>query len=91
MVIGLFENALYQRGQAKFQKGDVLILCTDGITESMDTLHEEYGAERLIQTVRSVADRQAADIVSSVGADVARFSRHGTHLDDKVMIVIKVV
>jgi len=91
MVIGLFENVLYERGQAKFQKDDLLILCTDGITESMDTLHEEYGAERLIQTVRSVADRQAADIVSAVGADVARFSRHGTHLDDKVMIVIKVV
>jgi len=91
MVIGLFESAVYERGQAKFQKGDVLILCTDGITESMDTLHEEYGAERLIQTVRSVADRQAADIVSAVGADVARFSRHGAHLDDKVMIVIKVV
>jgi serine phosphatase RsbU (regulator of sigma subunit) len=91
MVIGLFENVLYERGQAKFQKDDLLILCTDGITESMDTLHEEYGAERMIQTVRSVADRQAADIVSAVGADVARFSRHGTHLDDKVMIVIKVV
>jgi len=91
MVIGLFENAHYERGQAKLQKGDVVILCTDGITESMDTLHEEYGAERLIQTVRSAAERPAADIVSTVGADVARFSRHGTHLDDKVMIVIKVV
>ncbi|MBZ5545070.1 MAG: SpoIIE family protein phosphatase [Acidobacteriia bacterium] len=91
MVIGLFENARYQRGQTKFQRGDVLVLCTDGITESMDTLHEEYGTERLVQCVQSVAEQTAAEIVAAVNADVTRFSRHGTHVDDKVMIAIKVV
>ena len=91
MVIGLFENARYERGHTKLQGGDVLILCTDGITESMDPQHEEYGAERLIHCVQGVTDHKAGEIVSCVSTDVARFSRHGTHLDDKVMIVIKVV
>jgi serine phosphatase RsbU (regulator of sigma subunit) len=90
MVIGLFENARYQRGHTKMQRGDVLVLCTDGITESMNTLHEEYGMERLVQCVQSVAEQSAAEIVAAVNADVSRFSRHGTHLDDKVMIVMKV-
>jgi sigma-B regulation protein RsbU (phosphoserine phosphatase) len=91
MVIGLFENARYERGHTRLQGGDVLILCTDGITESMDPQHEEYGADRLIHCVQGVADHKAGEIVSFVSTDVARFSRHGTHLDDKVMIVIKVV
>jgi sigma-B regulation protein RsbU (phosphoserine phosphatase) len=91
IVIGLFENARYERGHAKLQGGDVLILCTDGITESMDPQHEEYGVERLILCVQGVADHKAGEIVSFVSTDVARFSRHGTHVDDKVMIVIKVV
>jgi sigma-B regulation protein RsbU (phosphoserine phosphatase) len=91
MVIGLFENARYERGHTKLQGSDVLILCTDGITESMDPQHEEYGAERLTRCVQGVAERKAGEIVSFVSTDVARFSRHGTHLDDKVMIVIKVV
>jgi len=91
MVIGLFENAHYERGHTRLQGGDVLILCTDGITESMDPQHEEYGAERLIQCVQGVGDHKAGEIVSFVSTDVARFSRHGTHVDDKVMIVIKVV
>jgi len=89
MVIGLFENAIYERGQAKFEPGDVLVLCTDGITESMDAHHEEYGAERLAQRVKEVVEKKAGEIVESVGADVARYSRQGTHIDDKVMIVIK--
>ncbi len=91
MVIGLFENAQYERGHAKFQKGDVLVLCTDGITESMDAQHEEYGSARLMETVRSVAERSAEEIVAAVSSDVARYSRQGTHIDDKVMIAIKVV
>jgi sigma-B regulation protein RsbU (phosphoserine phosphatase) len=90
MVIGLFENVQYDRGNARFQPGDVLILCTDGITESMDAHSEEFGLERLIASVRQAAPHTATEIVSTVGAEVARFSRQGTHIDDKVMIVVKV-
>lgn len=90
MVIGLFENARYQRGQTRLQRGDVLILCTDGITEAMDTFQEEYGMERVVRCAQGVAEKSAADIISEVNADVVRFSRHGTHVDDKVMIAIKV-
>lgn len=89
MVVGLFENASYERGHLKLQSGDVLILCTDGITESMDAKHDEYGTERLIQQVAAFADKTAAEIVEAVSIDVTRYSRTGTHLDDKVMIAIK--
>ena len=41
--------------------------------------------------VEGVAEKSATDIVSAVNTDVVRFSRHGTHIDDKVMIAIKVV
>ena len=91
MVIGLFDTARYQRGHIKLQRADVLVLCTDGITEAMDTFHEEYGMDRVVRTVQGVAEKSATDIVGAVNDDVVRFSRHGTHLDDKVMIVIKVV
>lgn len=91
MVVGLFENPPYERGQKKFESGDVLVLCTDGITESMDAHHEEFGSERLIECVSKNADKNAAEIVEAVNGEVTRFSRHGTHIDDKVMIAIKVM
>jgi len=90
MVIGLFENAQYKRGQLKLQSGDVMILCTDGITEAMDSHSEEYGEERLVECVQRTAQLKAAEIVAEVCTDVARYSRHGTHIDDKVMIALKV-
>jgi len=89
-VVGLFEQAPYERGMEQLLPGDLLVLCTDGITESMDAERNEYGAKRLIERVRMNADQNATAIVEAVRTDVARYSRHGTHVDDKVMIVIKV-
>ncbi len=90
MVVGLFDNVRYNRGQVKFQTGDVLVLCTDGITEAMDAQQEEYGSERLVNCVRSAITQSAAEILTTVNAEVTKFSRMGTHLDDKVMIAVKV-
>jgi len=89
-VVGLFNNVRYKGGQFKLQTGDVLVLCTDGITESMDGEGEEYGTARLTNCVRGVIAQSAGDIVAAVNTDVAAYSRLGTHLDDKVMIAIKV-
>jgi phosphoserine phosphatase RsbU/P len=90
MVIGLFEEAQYERGHVKFQTGDVLLLCTDGITEAMDADSEEFGMERVIASVNQVTDKRAKDIVLKVCDDVTAYSKEGTHMDDKVMLAIKV-
>jgi serine phosphatase RsbU (regulator of sigma subunit) len=68
----------------------VLVLCTDGITESMDREQEEYGPKRLVECVQGNNSQSAAEVVSAVAADVTAYSREGTHLDDKVVIAIKV-
>jgi serine phosphatase RsbU (regulator of sigma subunit) len=91
MVIGLFEDSQYERGHVKFQFGDILLLCTDGITEAMDVQNDEFGLERLITSVSEVTERKAKDIVLKVCDDVTVFSKGGTHMDDKVMLAIKVV
>jgi len=90
MVIGLFENVQFDRGHIKFQPGDVLVLCTDGISEAMNAQSEEYGVARLVASVGQVMDHKAKEIVLTVCNEVTEFSRGGTHMDDKVMLAIKV-
>ncbi|HXW13299.1 MAG TPA: SpoIIE family protein phosphatase [Terriglobia bacterium] len=91
MVIGLFENIEFERGHVKFQTGDILLLCTDGITEAMDAQSEEFGSDRLVASVNQVTDKKAKEIVLKVCDDVTVYSKGGTHMDDKVMLAIKVV
>jgi sigma-B regulation protein RsbU (phosphoserine phosphatase) len=90
-VIGLFENVQFDRGHVKFQTGDILLLCTDGITEAMDVQSEEFGMDRVVTTVTQVPERKAKEIVLKVCNHVTEYSKGGTHMDDKVMLAIKVV
>lgn len=90
LVIGLFPHAEYERGSVKLQPGDVLVCCTDGILEAENAQHEEFGHERLAATVAHHRHKSAQAIVDAVLADVKAFSRTGEHVDDKVLMIMKV-
>src|SRR6516225_9823997 len=46
-VIGLLQHS-YERGVFSHEPGDLLVLFTDGVSESMNARFEEWGEERLI-------------------------------------------
>jgi len=89
-VVGLFPEAEYSRGACQLNPGDVLVCCTDGVTEPCDETEDEYGTERLAQCVTRNRQRGAQAIVQAVLDDVAAFSAGGKHIDDKVLMVLKV-
>jgi phosphoserine phosphatase RsbU/P len=89
-VIGLFPRAEYNRGSASLAPGDILVLCTDGILESMDAKEDEYGNQRLASCIARNRAKNAQAIVEAVLADVNEFARAGDHMDDKVLMVMKV-
>jgi sigma-B regulation protein RsbU (phosphoserine phosphatase) len=91
MVVGLFEDVQFDRGHVKFQPGDILLLCTDGITEAMDMHDEEFGLERLVASASQMTESKAKEIVLKVCDDVTAYSKGGTHMDDKVMLAIRVL
>jgi serine phosphatase RsbU (regulator of sigma subunit) len=90
MVVGVLPGEQYTRGYLLLEPGDVFVACTDGITEAMDTKNEEYGLERMVEVVRKHRAEPAQRILDSLILDVDRFSRGGTHEDDRVVLILKV-
>jgi serine phosphatase RsbU (regulator of sigma subunit) len=90
MVVGLMPGTRYSRGRLALEPGDVILTCTDGITEADTAAEEQYGAERLFKKAFAVRERSAREIVDTVFDDVSRFARGGPHQDDKVLMAIKV-
>jgi sigma-B regulation protein RsbU (phosphoserine phosphatase) len=90
MVVGLMPGTRYRRGFMQLEPGDVVLTCTDGITEADNPAEEQYGAARMVAQASSQLHRSAVEIVDAIHADVERFSRGGQHQDDRVLMAIKV-
>ncbi len=90
-VVGLFPDVEYERGSLDMQPGDILVLSTDGITEACNVQEDEFEAEGLAAAVAKYRDRPAKEIVTKVLAEVNEFARGGPHIDDKVLMVVKVL
>jgi sigma-B regulation protein RsbU (phosphoserine phosphatase) len=89
-VVGLFPTAEYERGSAKLNPGDILVTSTDGITEACDANDDEFGYDRLAKCVAGNRHKSADQIIEAVLAEVKAHSCEGVHIDDKVLMVLKV-
>lgn len=89
LVVGLLPIASYSSGEVRLGKGDVLVACTDGITEAMDAAGNEYGRAQLVEAVKRRLGQSAGDIVRGVLEDVEAYSQGGVHEDDRVLLVMK--
>jgi sigma-B regulation protein RsbU (phosphoserine phosphatase) len=88
-VVGLFPQQRYRRGFARLEPGDVVVACTDGITETSGPDDEEYGMARLVDSVRAHRRLPATELVDALLGDVTAFAVDGVLRDDRVLMVVK--
>jgi sigma-B regulation protein RsbU (phosphoserine phosphatase) len=90
MVLGPSPDALYQRGFARLEPGDLLVLYTDGFTEcTHHATGDEFGLARLQRLVRRHAARSAAEIVELLFQAVSRYAGSGHPDDDQTAVVVR--
>lgn len=73
-VLGLFGDWDCSIGERRLGAGDVLALYTDGITESFNDAGDEFGEERLVDSLRRRRGLPAQAMLESVVDDVHTFS-----------------
>jgi sigma-B regulation protein RsbU (phosphoserine phosphatase) len=71
--------------------GDVFVMYTDGIIETVNHSEELYGEKRLVDLVQSIAGKPAKEIISVVLDDVARFGHNEPLKDDATLMILRIV
>jgi sigma-B regulation protein RsbU (phosphoserine phosphatase) len=93
LVLGIDSGSVFDRMTNDFnvplERGDVLVLYTDGVTEALDTEGFEFGIDRTIQSVRASAVDSASAVVTRVIEDVRNFSGAQPQNDDITLIAIR--
>ena len=91
VILGAMESIMpYESDTIELKKNDVLVLYTDGVTESMNPdKNEEYGEERLETCIQNNLTKSSQEIMDAVIEDIKDYS-NDTQYDDITMLVIKV-
>src|SRR5204862_4481737 len=88
-VLGPTPDAIYTRGFAKLDPGDLLCLYSDGIVEAHDRQDREFSTERLVRIVKAARARSAQEIGQEVLTRVAKWGREGA--DDRKIVIVKAI
>ena len=73
------------------EKGDLLLLLTDGILEAHAKSGEEFGEDRVLELVRREIAKPAAEIIRALLDAAQRFADpESPRQDDMTAVVVKV-
>ena len=87
-VLGLFPDWACSILECSIDCGDTLALYTDGVTESLNDVDQEFGEDRLVDALRRKRSLPAQDLALSVVEEVQTFSAKKQH-DDITLIIAK--
>lgn len=89
LVLGPNPTAQYQRGFAVLDRGDSIIMYTDGVTEATGPRDKEFGPGRLKASFKRHAARPASEVVQAVFDDLNAFTAGESQVDDRTIVVIR--
>jgi sigma-B regulation protein RsbU (phosphoserine phosphatase) len=90
LPVGMFCQENYETVRFNLNKGDRLLLYTDGLSEACDVANEEYGG-RLHAFVSQCNDLAASKLVNRLIEDMREFSRGTPVNDDLTVMAIEMV
>jgi PAS domain S-box-containing protein len=89
--LGLFPNVRFSRNSPIFlYPGQLLVLLTDGITESVSPDGKEWGAKGALNYLAAHRNQAASQLVAGLYREAVRFSCNEPQKDDIASVVIKV-
>ena len=89
-AIGLVEDFQFNGTQIALSSGDLLLLYTDGVTEALNPTEEEFGMERLAETVLRNSDTTSGELVAALRRSVQQFTNGRSLEDDTTILAARV-
>ena len=87
--LGMFRDTRYYEYYLTIEPNEVLVLYTDGVTEALSPEGEEFGRQRLAESVKKWRDLSAKDLITAVQKDVDNWTDGGGATDDVTFFVVK--
>jgi sigma-B regulation protein RsbU (phosphoserine phosphatase) len=89
-VIGILRQP-YQQESFPLEPGDLVVLFTDGVSESMNTRNEEWGEDSLIEFAKTCHGLAAFEVMTRILAAAEAFAGGASQHDDMTLVVFRIL
>ncbi len=89
LILGIMPDRDYQERPLHIGTGDILVLYTDGVTDSENEKGDQFGTERLVELVRLNKRLPAREIRTRIVTAIDQFRTGDGQPDDLTLVVIK--
>lgn len=91
IALGVMDDIELEAKQIVLSEGDTLLLFTDGATEAINPAREEYGLNRLCETVKNNHHLASNKLVEKITNEINRFAGDEPQFDDLTLMALKVL
>jgi serine phosphatase RsbU (regulator of sigma subunit) len=88
-VLGLLSIATYEFESVALEPGDLVVVCSDGVTEARNQAGDEFGRDRLVEALRGRHGARPDAVLEHLLGAVKQFSEGAAQADDVTALVLR--
>ena len=88
-VLGLISQASFESGSVVLERGDIIVVCSDGVTEAQNASVEEFGRDRLEDALKGCHGMQPDAVIDILMGAVRSFVNGAPQYDDITAMVVR--
>jgi serine phosphatase RsbU (regulator of sigma subunit) len=86
-IIGFSDAVNFELGEIKLQKGDRIILFTDGVEETFNKQYEMYGQERFNTLIKESRDLNGSEFADTLTQSLSEWSGNTENYHDDITLI----
>ena len=88
-IIGFLDYLEFQENKIQLERGDMLVLFTDGVNEATNLQLEEFGDDRFKATLEKCSSKSCQETIETIKEDVSAFVGDAEQSDDITILTLK--
>jgi len=87
--VGILDSYAHKEAEVHLEQGDIMVIFSDGISDTMNNNEELFGRKRIIDTVRRNAHLSSEKIGNMILKEMNGFTDSTKYCDDKTIVILK--
>ena len=89
LVVGAMDGVRYKDYEIVLEPGAKLFVYTDGVSEAVDRNLNQFGTDRILETLRSSEEGSPREILEAVNKAVREYAGGSPQFDDLTMMCVE--